>query len=189
MLGRGHMEKWVINSLAIALTRPCLKTLQGRKKENDNSENIIRCIVPYNANFETKRAFTEVEKVKKSLQGVPGGDFLQKSKTQLVFRICRSLRRLIVNKTNSPAALATLSGFQTDGCLFCKQISGNGQVFMTFPAAVPEFQHWQVPSATCKTKNVVYWVACLDCNPPMLYVGKTINALKDQSNRQAINTQ
>lgn len=123
LLGRGHSKDWIVNGFARALIRPRLEMLDERATENKHEQNIVRCIVPYDRALKFRENFRLLQKEKKALELVQGGEFLHSFQCQLVFKNKRNLRRLILNRNpGSSREREHYTGLTSCNCLFCKTI-------------------------------------------------------------------
>jgi hypothetical protein len=182
LLGRGHSREWIVKGFARALIQPRLEMLEERTKENKEEKNIVRCVVPYDRALKFRENFRLLQREKKALELVQGGEFLRSFQCQLVFKNKKNLHRLILNKNpGSTREREHYAGLTTCNCLFCQRI-GPETTHPFFPTELKS--PWtRIPASKCTTDNLVYLAGCRDCG--VIYVGETGNTLKDRCNRHA----
>ncbi len=186
--GRGYEDSWIRKGFAKAILKSREQALQ--KSTRADTKNTVRLITTFDQNLNVPKAFKKLKKEKSSLENTQNGTHLKSFEIQSVSRNALNLRRRLVNKPSKPKSTTSekYQGFTNcEKCVLCRDLK-NEKTVTTFPRVFQleeEFtRNFKMPTATCQSKNVVYFAGCLQCGK--FYIGETSQSVEKRCQRHRL---
>jgi hypothetical protein len=183
LLARGYPEEIIIGGFARAIIRPREEVISKQKKTGAET-SAARFIHTFDRNLEVAPFFEKLKECWHALRNAPCNAIYRDIEIQRVTRNLPNLRRAILYK-DGPQHRVTFQGFRTcppgPKCKFCDRV-GRGMTFTTPPSILG--LDITLPTASCKTTNVVYLCGCTYCGAT--YIGQTGGEIKVRGNRHAV---
>ncbi len=190
LLGRGHLEEWIRKGFAKTLMKSRDQALQ--RTVRTETKQTVRFVSTFDQSLDVKKSFSELKKEKRKIESTQNGTYLKSFEIQAVSRNALNLRRRLVNKAAANPTSNTaekFGGFTKCGkCVLCRDLQ-NEKTVKDFP---PIFkmnesfnrQRFKMPTASCQSKNVIYFAGCLKCGE--FYVGETAQTVEKRCQRHRL---